>query len=227
MDTYKATNTLNGKFYIGSTTNFEERKKAHLTSKDNYPFQNALRANPDAFEWEVWSDSSDGRELEQALLDVWYGKEQCYNLNPTASAPPVLVGERNPRFGMAREDNPLYGKIWWVKLDGSEERLSTEQPEGDWVKGRKKSSDSCRKKQSEAHIGLLWWTNSKGKSVRQRECPGPGWVNSMGKEVNKGDKNPAFGKKWWVSPSGETILSITRPGPDWQNGRVYKFELGV
>jgi len=35
MDTYKSTNTLNGKFYMGSTTNFEERKKEHLRSKKN------------------------------------------------------------------------------------------------------------------------------------------------------------------------------------------------
>ena len=96
MDTYKATNTLNGKFYIGSTTNFKKRKKAHLRSKDNYPFQNALRKNPEAFEWEVWSDDSDEPILEQALLDMWFGCEQCYNLNPIANRPPVLRGDLNP-----------------------------------------------------------------------------------------------------------------------------------
>jgi predicted GIY-YIG superfamily endonuclease len=87
MDTYKSTNTLNGKFYIGSTTNFENRKRSHLRSKENYPFQNALRKNPEAFVWEVWSDDSDEPILEQALLDTWYGKEQCYNLNPHADRP--------------------------------------------------------------------------------------------------------------------------------------------
>jgi predicted GIY-YIG superfamily endonuclease len=86
--TYKATNTLNGKFYIGSTRDFEARKKGHLSSRHNYPFQNALRKNPEAFVWEVWSDDSDEPILEQALLDMWYGKEQCYNLNPIANRPP-------------------------------------------------------------------------------------------------------------------------------------------
>lgn len=84
MDTYKATNTTNGKFYIGSTTNFERRKAEHLSSKRNLPFQNALRNNPAAFEWEVWSDDSDEPILEQALLDMWFGKECCYNLNSRA-----------------------------------------------------------------------------------------------------------------------------------------------
>lgn len=90
MDTYKATNTTNGKFYIGSTTNFEKRKREHLRSDKNYPFQNALRKNPDAFEWEVWSDDSDEPILEQALLDMWFGKECCYNLSPYASRPPAV-----------------------------------------------------------------------------------------------------------------------------------------
>ena len=88
MDTYKATNTINGKFYIGSSTNFERRKQQHLDSTESYPFQNALRKNPEAFEWEVWHDDSENRELEQALLDMWFGKEQCYNLNPSAKNPP-------------------------------------------------------------------------------------------------------------------------------------------
>jgi group I intron endonuclease len=93
MDTYKATNTANGKFYIGSTTNFEWRKYCHLNLRRNYPFQNALRKNPEAFEWEVWSDDSDEPILEQALLDMWFGTEQCYNLNPTAGRPPSRAGQ--------------------------------------------------------------------------------------------------------------------------------------
>ncbi len=84
MDTYTATNTINGKFYIGSSTNFERRKYHHLRSLDNLPFQNALRKNPEAFEWEVWSDDSNEPILEQALLDMWFGKECCYNLNSQA-----------------------------------------------------------------------------------------------------------------------------------------------
>jgi len=97
MDTYKATNTTNGKFYIGSTTNFNRRKEEHLRSKESYPFQNALRKKPGAFEWEVWSDNCDEPVLEQALLDMWCGKEQCYNLNSQASRPPSSKGKtRSP-----------------------------------------------------------------------------------------------------------------------------------
>ena len=117
MDTYKGTNTTNGKFYIGSTRNFESRKKQHLKSKKNHPFQNALRNNPEAFEWEVWSDDSDEPILEQALLDIWFGCEQCYNLNPYADRPHQtreqhaeagrVAHVRNP--GMSRRNGSMGG----------------------------------------------------------------------------------------------------------------------
>ena len=94
MITYRAINTVNGKFYIGSTTNFESRKGQHLRCKRNLPFHNALRKNSDAFEWEVFYDTCDDPVLEQALLDMWFGKECCYNLNPVAGRPPVLKGHK-------------------------------------------------------------------------------------------------------------------------------------
>ena len=85
MITYKATNTLNGRFYLGSTIDFEKRKKQHLASTANYPFQNALRKNPNLFEWEFIEDDSEEPVLEQALLDKWFGTEMCYNLRPLAT----------------------------------------------------------------------------------------------------------------------------------------------
>jgi len=136
MDTYISTNTKNGKFYIGSTTNFEWRKYCHLNQNKNYPFQNALRKDPESFVWEVFSDDSEEPILEQALLDMFYGTEQCYNLNPQASRPPSQAGrpvseetrrkQSAARTGLKRseetrkklkasakrgKDNPMFGKI--------------------------------------------------------------------------------------------------------------------
>jgi len=93
MITYIATNTVNGKFYIGSTNDFERRKSEHLRSKANYPFQNALRINPEVFEWELTQDESENPDLEQAFLDMWFGKEQCYNVNKKADRPPSPLGK--------------------------------------------------------------------------------------------------------------------------------------
>jgi hypothetical protein len=87
MYTYLATNTANGKFYIGSTKDFDHRKKQHLKSCAEYPFQRALRKNPEAFTWEVYQDDYDEPVLEQALLEMWYGTEQCYNLSSVVGRP--------------------------------------------------------------------------------------------------------------------------------------------
>jgi group I intron endonuclease len=209
MDTYKATNTLNGRFYIGSSVNFEERKKAHLSSKENYPFQNALRKNPEVFEWEVWSDDFDERTLEQALLDMWFGKEQCYNLNPIASVPPQYewteerrkaAGDRAKERGVdclhtpqarakakeTRRNNPTVFTDE-MRAHRSEILLGNNRKKG------KKESQETRTKKSEAHkgkqrpehrqemSGRTWWTNLDGKRKFQRESPGPEWVNSYGK----------------------------------------------
>ena len=101
MDTYRAINTTNGMFYVGSTLNFESRKKEHLSSRHNLPFQNALRKHPEDFIWEVTTDDSDEPVLEQALLDMYFGTQLCYNLNPHASRPPSvhLFGEQNGMYG--------------------------------------------------------------------------------------------------------------------------------
>lgn len=137
MITYIAINTLNGKFYIGSTKDFENRKKDHLKSKKNYPFQNALRKNSEVFEWVVQSDDCDEPVLEQALLDMWFGKECCYNLNPIAEHPPNATG-----------------KTWWKNELTQELKLCFEKPQGEgWEKGMFPPSEEFRKKISEATSG--------------------------------------------------------------------------
>ena len=114
MITYIARNTLNGKFYIGSTTNLEKRKKHHLQSNKNYPFQNALKAHPETFEWEAIEDDCDEPVLEQALLDMFHGKDMCYNLNPSASIPPNARGLKRSEWHINRiketkrgDNNPM------------------------------------------------------------------------------------------------------------------------
>ena len=86
--TYRATNQNNGHWYVGSTTTSLERRKCeHLNSKQNLPFQNSLRKNPEAFKWEVLDESEEDtvvRSHEQYVLDGWHGTEYCYNLNPKA-----------------------------------------------------------------------------------------------------------------------------------------------
>ena len=92
MITYTATNTRNGRFYVGSTTNFEKRKQEHLKSKLNHPFQCALRKNPEDFVWHFTEDNLPEPRFEEGLLDLYFGTELCYNLNPKADRPPSQAG---------------------------------------------------------------------------------------------------------------------------------------
>ena len=87
MITYTATNTRTGQFYIGSTINFKKRQQDHLFSKAPFPFQSALRKNPDEWEWDFVEDDREDRELEQFLLDLFWGTKGCLNLAADATAP--------------------------------------------------------------------------------------------------------------------------------------------
>ncbi len=129
MFTYKATNTLNGKFYIGSTKDFEKRKKDHLTSRLNYPFQNALRKNPESFIWEVVEDDSGEPVLEQSLLDMWFGTEMCYNLCPHACRP-QCDPEVASQWG--KVNGPIQGNRRLLEQTGI---FAPDAPKSDW--GRK------------------------------------------------------------------------------------------
>ena len=145
MDTYIARNTLNGKFYIGSTKNFLDRKNQHLNTKFHSPFHNALRKNTEAFEWEVHTDNSEERELEQALLDMFFGTEMCYNLSPNAS------GFRGSQFSPK-------GYVWMN--DGIAEKIVAPNVElgSTWVKGRLPVKEETRRKCVTA-TGRVWVTN--------------------------------------------------------------------
>jgi predicted GIY-YIG superfamily endonuclease len=180
MITYLARNTRNGKFYIGSTVNFESRKKQHIDNQGPYPFHRALRANPDIFEWETYEDESEGRELEQALLDMFFGTEMCYNLSPYA----------------------IGGCLWrasghcWVN-DGSKERyieVGAMVEEG-WNYGRLPVSEEMKEKLRQANtgkirpecataVGRVWVTNfEKTEEIYLKpgeEIP-EGWVKGRRK----------------------------------------------
>lgn len=188
MDTYIARNTLNGKFYIGSTKNFETRKKEHSTSNKSLPFQNALRKNPEAFEWEIHTDDSENRELEQALLDMFFGTEMCYNLSPYANG----------------------GGTWratghcWVNDGTTEKYIEAGTDVGDgWDLGRLPVAEETREKLRKAHtgkvrpecasaVGKVWVTNTdKTEEIYLKpgeEIP-EGWVKGRKKFAPRSEES--------------------------------------
>ncbi|QWI10076.1 GIY-YIG nuclease family protein [Bacillus mycoides] len=115
MIIYKATNSVNGKVYIGlSTLTLEERIKGHYyhatNNHKNYYFYNAIRKYGwDAFTWEVIDQTDDYDELLQ--LEIHYiAKHNSYNngYNSTKGGDGTKgvdhAGEKNSRAILTKED---------------------------------------------------------------------------------------------------------------------------
>ena len=202
MLTYIATNTITGKFYIGSTINFKYRKRDHMCSKYKYPFQNSLRRNPDAFIWEIFEDDSDTPILEQALLDMWFGKEQCYNINPKASIPPNLKGHKFSEETLKKRGLSRKGKNYGLVGKGH----------GNYGKPHTKEAIE---KNRQKHLGNRWINDG------EKEVPLP-----RGKSIPEGYVlGRLFTQKgyfWWVNEKNETTKSKYSPGPEWKRGREWK-----
>jgi group I intron endonuclease len=228
MYTYKATNTTNGKFYIGSSFDFERRKVEHMQCNKNYPFQNALRKKPGAFDWEVWTDDSDEPILEQALLDMWYGCEQCYNLNPSASRPPSWEGKKH-KESTKQKQSASQVKDW--------EQNTERRKKASEAASRRVQTKESRDKISANRRGKVTGDANPSKRPEVREkisASKTGKPNPTLRLRNLQD-NPAkrkevrekmslanLGKKHWINEQGERKYQAESPGPEWQNGRTWR-----
>ena len=216
MITYIARNTRNGKFYIGSTKDFLKRKKQHLKRKDNPEFHRALQKYPDDFEWETHEDNSDEPILEQALLDVWCGKEQCYNINPNAKHPPSPLGRE-----VSQETRDKLREI-------SQRPDLVESRRENWLGERNPNFG----KFGELHhcFGTTYsWTEEQRNGIRGVGNPfhgkkhTPEWGKTHSEKMS-GEGNPNYkaGRRWWVNRKGEVKNCVDPPGPDWIIGRKWK-----
>ena len=201
MITYVSINLSNRKFYIGSTVDFDQRWQQHMTATCNYPFQNALRNNPNNFFVLVSED--DGlktREEEQFYLDFYHGSKHCYNISKDASAP--MQGrthseETKKKISRPGEKNPNYGNRWKWEWSETQSRAVENRPKGEdhhWSRNNRNMSgenntfyghthtQESKEKNRQAHLGenssvygTLWWVNEQGENKRQKDSPGPEW----------------------------------------------------
>jgi group I intron endonuclease len=106
---YKIINTVNGKFYVGSTTNTRERFRVHRNrlrnNKHHSPHLQAAwnKYGESMFVFHVIETIAEDQSL-QAAEDVWLlahvGKSYCYNTSMYSDAPMRgRNGDKHPNFG--------------------------------------------------------------------------------------------------------------------------------
>lgn len=111
---YKIINAVNGKFYVGSTTNTAERFRVHRRRlrKGTHHTKHLQAAwnkyGEDAFVFHVVETVPENQSLElaeQRWLDEHVGKEYCYNTSFHVNAPwRDVPKERHPNFGKKLTD---------------------------------------------------------------------------------------------------------------------------
>ena len=106
---YKIRNVVNGKFYVGSTTDTRERFRTHRSRlRKGVHHCRHLQASwnkygEDCFKFEVQEvieDASQLWEIEERWLAEHFGKSYCYNAGRSPDAPMRgRTGETSPNFG--------------------------------------------------------------------------------------------------------------------------------
>lgn len=119
---YIILNTINRKYYVGSTNvSFQDRFKHHYIALNNNKHKNLhLQAawnkyGEDAFVFIIYKTLTENiREIEQYYLDIQI-KDMCYNINPNATGPclePVSIDKQiESRKRFYTECLPYYQKI--------------------------------------------------------------------------------------------------------------------
>ena len=106
---YKIINIINNKFYVGSAVNLDRRRSRHFSElrnnvHPNGPMQNSWNKHGEkSFIFVVVESLLDDADLlaaENVWLKEHVGKEYCYNLGATATAPTLgWSGELSPTWG--------------------------------------------------------------------------------------------------------------------------------
>ncbi|MFP3041890.1 GIY-YIG nuclease family protein [Treponema primitia] len=181
---YKATNSINGKVYVGQTTLPIEKRKAQHKSDAKIKtghFQNAIRKHGfDAFVWMIL-DTAEGKEELDAKEEQWI----------------KIANSCDNKFGYNVRSGGSHGKL----TEEAKNRISISR-KGilPWNTGKKMSAEHC-KKLSDAHIGIKPSPESNEK--RRKTLTGitrrSGWhhteeVKQHLREIFSGENAPNFGR---------------------------------
>ncbi len=164
MITYTATNTKNGRFYIGSALNYcryMSRVGAHHTmvpGRGYTDFQRDLQKDPLSFKWEWSEDERDDRNTEKSLIELYKTSPFLYN-----------VGEGN----WERRKEPRNPHTEETKLKMSESAKRPEaQPAHKKAAQSRAVSETNAKKQPCPQCGMLMNVGNLTKHIKGTRCRG-------------------------------------------------------
>lgn len=185
MIIYKITNKINNKIYIGSTSNFEERKKVHLRTLNNGTHHNIYltravsKYGVDAFEFGVLEDSESNQfEREQFWID---------SLRPEYNIGPVGGGDN-------LTNHPLRDEIIAKMTKTVKANMEALGPEGRSAKYGKLGEDNSNWR---GGISRSFCSCGKEKALTAKVCGSC--------RDRTGENNPFFGK----THSAETRKKIS------------------
>jgi len=121
--------------YWGQTKDFTKRNMQHLSSIKRGKHKNPILQNAynkyQEYEFEIIAvvdDPIERSEWEQQIIDVWFGSENCANINPRADVPPswkgkTLSDEHKAKLSVSKRGgpNPNKGKPCKLRKPMSEE----------------------------------------------------------------------------------------------------------
>lgn len=141
---YLATNTANGKVYVGKTNNFQKRKGEHLHSKSDHLFARALRKyGESAFEWRILEDGIETLDEANNRERHWISKYNSYFRN---------IGSNGYNMTLGGDGGSMWNtkKIAVYTLDGKLEKYFasvTECAKYLGVKNTTNVSSACDKRE--------------------------------------------------------------------------------
>lgn len=160
---YRIINTKNGRFYIGSTSNFEKRKYCHFKELQKNIHANGFLQNDfnrcgiEQFEMEILIEvpTENQFKIEQEILDeVFDNKVLCYNINPIVCVPPSRKGSVASEESKRKMSLSAIGK---PKSEETKARMAASK----LGKKRKPFSIEARQKMSQSAMGNKNWIKKK------------------------------------------------------------------
>ena len=196
---YKATNIINGKSYIGQTTNFVVRKSYHKRLKGQcWVFYRAIKKYGfNNFKWEIIEEDIDEDELDEkeiyyiAKFGTYVG-DGGYNLTHGGRRNFGASGEyhylnlmseaekcewlKNHRLG---ENNPNFGN--GQSISGNNHFLSkmTDGERDKWLNDNLRGRNNYQKKLSKVELREKCWINHLNEEEKKK------WIEKL-----SGDNNP-------------------------------------